>query len=243
VESKKELLILIEHFDKYPLITKKSKDFLCFKKGISLIVNKEHLTKKGLLKLVSLKALMGKGLTNELKTAFPDILPANELEISDLTLSLAKAADLIIDPCWLAGFISAEGCFIISVHQSTSVKIGYQVQLRFVLSQHIRDKELFEYFVKYLGCGYTAVNREGIDFIVTKFSDLKEKLLPLLHLHHPIVGYKHLDFLYFMQAVEIMEKKLHLTEKGLNKLRDIQVLMNSGRKNTPSQDTDPGTTD
>ena len=30
VESKKELLILIEHFDKYPLITKKSKDFLCF---------------------------------------------------------------------------------------------------------------------------------------------------------------------------------------------------------------------
>jgi len=94
-----------------------------------------------------------------------------------------------------------------------------------------------EYFVKYLGYGYTAVNRKGIYFIVTKFSDLKEKLLPLLHLHHPIVGYKHLDFLYFMQAVEIMEKKLHLTEKGLNKLREIQVLMNSGRKDTPSHDT------
>uniref|UniRef100_UPI002000CB6B hypothetical protein n=1 Tax=Exserohilum turcicum TaxID=93612 RepID=UPI002000CB6B len=30
VESKKELLILIEHFDKYPLTTKKGKDFLCF---------------------------------------------------------------------------------------------------------------------------------------------------------------------------------------------------------------------
>lgn len=44
VESKKELLILIEHFDKYPLITKKGKDFLCFKKAISLIKNKEHLT-------------------------------------------------------------------------------------------------------------------------------------------------------------------------------------------------------
>ena len=108
VESKKELLILIEHFDKYPLITKKGKDFLCFKKGISLIKNKEHLTKEGLLKLVSLKALMGKGLTNELKAAFPNLLPANELVISDLTLS----PDLIIDPRWLAGFISAEGCFI-----------------------------------------------------------------------------------------------------------------------------------
>jgi hypothetical protein len=231
-----ELLILIEHFDKYPLITKKAKDFLCFKKAIFLIKNKEHLTKQGLLKLVSLKALMGKGLTNELKAAFPDLLPANELGISDLTLSLAKAKapDLIIDPCWLAGFISAEGCFIIGIYESTSVKTGYQVQLKFVLSQHIRDKELFEYFVKYLGYGYTAVNREGIDFIVTKYSDLKDKLLPLLHLQHPVVGYKYLDYLYFMEAVEMMQKKLHLTEEGLNKLREIKVLMNSGRKNTPS---------
>ena len=95
VESKKELLILIDHFDKYPLITKKSKDFLCFKKAISLVENKEHLTKEGLLKLVSLKALMGKGLTNELKAAFPYLIPAKELGISDLNLS----PDLIIDPC------------------------------------------------------------------------------------------------------------------------------------------------
>ena len=201
VESKKELLILIEHFDKYPLITKKSKDFLCFKKAIFLIKNREHLTKEGLRKLVSLKALMGKGLTSELKAAFPDLVPANELGISDATLS----PDLIIDPCWLAGFISAEGCFIISIH----------VQLKFVLSQHIRDKELFEYFVKYLGYGYIAVNREGVDFIVTNFSDLKDKFLPLLHLQHPIVGYKYLDYLYFMQAVEIMEKKTPFNRRGV----------------------------
>ncbi|RYE14879.1 MAG: hypothetical protein EOP34_05215 [Rickettsiales bacterium] len=46
-----------------------------------------------------------------------------------------------------------------------------------------------------------------------------------------------------MQAVEMVQKKHHLTEKGLNKLREIQVSMNSGRNNTPSQDTDSGTTD
>jgi len=66
----------------------------------------------------------------------------------------------------------------------------------------------------------------------------------LLHLQHPIVGYKYLDYLYFLEAVEIMQKKkLHLTEEGLNKLREIQKLMNSGRENTPSEDTDSGTTD
>ena len=54
------------------------------------MLNRKQRTfhKKGLLKLVSLKGLMGKGLTNELKAAFPDPLPANELGISDLTLSL-----------------------------------------------------------------------------------------------------------------------------------------------------------
>lgn len=154
---------------------------------------------------------MGKGLTNELKAAFPDLIPAKELGISYLNLS----PDLIIDPCWLAGFISAEGCFIISIHESTSVKVGYQVQLRFVLSQHIRDKELFEYLVQYLGYGYTAVNRERVDFIVTKFSDLRDKFLPLLHLQHPIVGYKYLDYLFFMQAVEMMQKKTSFNRKGI----------------------------
>lgn len=55
VESKKELFILIDHLDKYPLITKKSKDFLWFKKAISLIKNKEHLTKKRFTKFSDLK--------------------------------------------------------------------------------------------------------------------------------------------------------------------------------------------
>ena len=160
VESKKELLILIEHFYKYPLMTRKSQDFICFRKAIFfLIINKEHLTKEGMLKLVSLKALIGKGLKNELNTAFPHLVSANELGISDLTLSMWS--DLKLDPNWFAGFTSAEGCFIISVFQSTSLKLGYQVQLRFVLSQHIRDKELFEYLVKYFGFGRVAVNREG----------------------------------------------------------------------------------
>ena len=44
---------------------------------------------------------MGKGLTNELKAAFPDLIPANERGVFDLTLS----PDLRIDPCGLAGFI------------------------------------------------------------------------------------------------------------------------------------------
>ena len=58
VQSIKDLDVLIEHFDKYPLITKKGVDYLLFKKAVNLIKNKEHLTMKGLRKIVSIRASM-----------------------------------------------------------------------------------------------------------------------------------------------------------------------------------------
>ena len=117
------------------------------------------------------------------------------------------------------------------------MKIGYQVQLRFVLTQHVRDLDFFKYLVEYLGFGRTAINREAVEFIVTKFSDLTDKLLPLLQ-KYPIVGYKYLDYLYFVKAVELMKDKAHLTEEGLNQFRELQELMNSGRKNIPTKSGD-----
>ena len=48
--------VIIPHFDRYPLLTQKSADYLLFKKSVHLIENKSHLTMEGLLKLVSIKA-------------------------------------------------------------------------------------------------------------------------------------------------------------------------------------------
>ena len=39
-----------------------------------------------------------------------------------------------------------------------------------------------------------------------------------------------------------MKNKAHLTEEGLNQFRELQELMNSGRKNIPSGDDDDDTT-
>lgn len=78
VSSTKDLItVIIPHFVKYPLITKKQQgDFLLFKSVVEMVKNKEHLTMKGLHKIVSNKASINLGLTNELKVAFPDIKPA-----------------------------------------------------------------------------------------------------------------------------------------------------------------------
>ena len=54
VSSVKELEIIINHFDKYPLITQKWSDFILFKRAFDLIKCKKHLTQEGIEKIVSM---------------------------------------------------------------------------------------------------------------------------------------------------------------------------------------------
>ena len=77
VSSKKDLTtVIIPHFVKYPLISRKQGDFLLFKSVVEMINAKEHLTLEGLQKIVSIKASVNRGLTNVLKVAFPNTIPA-----------------------------------------------------------------------------------------------------------------------------------------------------------------------
>jgi hypothetical protein len=77
ITSLKEIIgVVIPHFDNYPLITKKYADYILFKKIVYCVKNKEHLTKEGLSKIVSLKSSMNLGLSEELKKDFSDITPA-----------------------------------------------------------------------------------------------------------------------------------------------------------------------
>jgi hypothetical protein len=67
--------VIIPHFEKYPLLTQKRADFLLFKMVIKLMNQKEHLTIEGLRKIVSLRASINRGLSEELRESFPGIIP------------------------------------------------------------------------------------------------------------------------------------------------------------------------
>ena len=66
---------IIPHFDKYPLVTQKLKDFMLFKEIILLMEKGEHNILPGLKKVFSLKVNLNKGLPTVVKEEFPDILP------------------------------------------------------------------------------------------------------------------------------------------------------------------------
>jgi hypothetical protein len=104
VASIRDLEVVISYFDRYILITQKKADYLLFKDAFYLVKSKKHLTLEGLYIIVAIKASLNKGLSDNLKAAFPDVLSVPRL------LVLNKK---IQDPNWLSGFASAEGCFMI----------------------------------------------------------------------------------------------------------------------------------
>lgn len=75
INSIKDLTILINHFDKYPLLTPKAAVNKLFKQIITLINNKKHLTVEGLYQIINIKASMNLGLSDFLKSEFKIYIP------------------------------------------------------------------------------------------------------------------------------------------------------------------------
>jgi group I intron endonuclease len=225
VKSVKDIFsVIIPHFDKYPLLTKKQADYILFKTIVELIVKKEHLTREGLNKIVELKSVLNKGeLPIELAKAYPVIkfiqrpfvlLPEN------------------INVHWFVGFVDAEGSFYVNIIKDAT-KTGYSVQLRFSLTQHIRDAELFNRINKWLGGShvYERPEESRVDVIISKLSNIVNILIPIFNIYN-LQGIKEFNYNDFLTIVKLMENKEHLTLNGIDKIKQIKSGMNSGRYKT-----------
>ena len=210
---------IIPHFDNYPLITKKRGDYLLFKKVILMMQQKEHLTKEGVENIINIRATMNLGLTPTLKEAFPFCVPVERPVVNKLTTPL--------NPNWMSGFASGEGCFSISLIRNKD-KTRTDVQLRYSISQHNRDKELIESFISYFSCGHMSESRGSVYFYVVKFSDIYDKIIPFFN-ENKILGEKSKDYYNWCEAAELMKKSKHLAEDGLNKIIKIKQGMNKSR--------------
>ena len=147
VSSIKDLVVIINHFKNYPLITQKCADFEVWKKAFYLVQNREHLTEEGLTEIVEIKSSLNLGLSPQLKEYFSEIVLAQRPRPP------LDSNQKILDPFWLAGFTSAEGCFFINLHKVTDRKLNERVKLGFKLTQHSRDEQLMNNLIEFLGCG------------------------------------------------------------------------------------------
>jgi len=222
VASKKELRIIIDHFNKYPLLTQKQADFELFKQAVEIMERKEHLTLEGVQKIVGLRNIMNKGLTSakgaELKLALPSIDYVQRPLVIDPE---------IMDSNWVTGFVAAEGCFFVSIFKN-STRLGKTSRLVFKLTQHSRDVELMNRLMKFFGVGKIYKSRDTVYLHITKLEDINEKVIPFFE-KYKIVGVKSKDYSDFKKVAELMNNKAHLTSEGLDEIHNIKIGMNKGR--------------
>ena len=211
---------IIHHIDKYPLITQKHADYLLWREIIMMMQRKEHITQEGLLTIISLRASLNLGLSESLKTAFPDIIPVIRPKVENIAVP---------DGEWLAGFTSGEGCFFVFVIKSLTHTLGFQVQLVFQITQHSRDEILMHSLISYLGCGILVKSSDGkVQFRVQKFTDISEKILTFFG-KYSIRGVKLDDFKDWSTVAKLVGRGEHLTTDGFNKIVKIKSGMNKGR--------------
>lgn len=221
VSTLKDIInVVIPHFDKYSLITKKYYDYILFKQINLLMLNKVHNTLEGLQEIVNYKASLNLGLSRKLKEAFP-------LTILIKILKVKKNVDYRkLFPEWVAGFSTGESNFFISVQKSKN-KSGLSVWLHFSISQHSRDISLLEGLVVLFGCGYDIkyAQRSVCEFIVTRTDHLVNNIIPFFD-KHSIIGSKYSNYIYFKSALDIIKNKEHLNSDGIG-LEKILQLKNS----------------
>jgi len=227
------------------LVSAKVSDFLLFEKCYNLIKQKQHLTLAGFEEILSLKYNINKGLPNELKEAFPNIVSVNRPEYK------FKG---ILNPFWISGFVSGDSTFSVSIEKSNN-KLGKRVRLIFGTCLKIRDKELLIGMANYFNNLFESTNpsliahlegtqkgREGVSiqqkyiyntettslFQIKNYSDIQNKIIPFFN-KYPILGVKNLDFADFKIIANLLKNKEHLTGEGLSKIIEIVNGMNLDR--------------
>jgi hypothetical protein len=122
------LLKIRSHFLQFSLQSSKLVYFQMWSQVLDRIVAKEHLTLKGLYKIVSIKSHFPRGSNNSLFNAFPDIPSFTKPPFISFTLSL--------DPHWLAGFVNGDGFFGLGYIESDRYTLGATCQPSFRVTQH-----------------------------------------------------------------------------------------------------------
>lgn len=139
----------------------------------------------------------------------------------------------ILNPAWVVGFIDGEGTFFVAVQKNTTLALGYQVQLQFSVSQHIRDIVLMNQFISFFGAG--TVVSDGlskVQYRMRRFNDFEPSLFPLLD-QFPLLTQKRFDAEAFRRVYTMMKSGQYLTQEGLDSIIAIKATMNNRRVYSP----------
>ena len=138
-----------------------------------------------------------------------------------------------VNPWWIVGIVDGEGNFSVEIARNDTMKLGYQVNLNFNVTQHNRNRIILDKCFDYFGgnVGGIRTNNKTTGVMMWRVRDrkqIRDIILPFFD-RYPLQGGKSLDLQDFRKVAVMMEQDLHLTADGLATIRGIAAGMNRGR--------------
>lgn len=214
VRSRKDLLIIIEHFNKYPLCTSKFINFFYFSKVYDLIGHKFQTNVNGFLQLVSIINKLNRPLSPSLIESLSTLgaLPAVNFEPPIISNNPS------LNPFLISGFITGEGSFtyFTRVRNNSKNEKVRDFTLVMEVSQDNKDGYILISIQKYFqGIGkvyqsLSKVSNHGVGKVkgITRYrlvvkEEIIDKLVPHF-IDYPLGGNKLLQYNIWLKIVKIL---------------------------------------
>jgi predicted methyltransferase len=117
--------------------------------------------------------------------------------------------------------------------KSSSYKAGYGIQVHFYIKMQERDRDLLEKVKNTLECGAVYFQKEAranhcqcYRYTVSSHKDILNKVIPFFKQYPLQSTSKQKSFKAFCKVASLIEKKKHLTEAGILKIRELKSHMN-----------------
>jgi hypothetical protein len=139
-----------------------------------------------------------------------------------------------LPPEYVSGFIDGEGCFSVSVHPHPSIAkpVRWLIAPCFQAYQHRYNVEILESLRDFFGCGRITAKGPKSDVLaysVYRRRDLESVIIPFFE-RCPLLSRKREDFEKFREIVLMMQRRLHLTDKGFSRIVELAFSMNQRGK-------------
>lgn len=141
---------------------------------------------------------------------------------------LEKKGTMRLDNAWLSGFIDAEGCFYAKLRKDKDYTLNFKVQIGFIINQK-GELPIF-YILKILFKSNAKIQKiiqNNSIYYKLELKSIQSNQLLLNYLEKfPCQGEKNITVLRYRRIISYMERKEHLTKKGLEKIRRLSKKTN-----------------
>lgn len=219
VRSKNSLLVIISHFNKYPLQTTKAKNFIIFRSILDLMIKKGHVNIEGFLNIASLINRLNNPLSPSL---LENLSLLGELPNTETVLKLASEKSPLsenLDPWWISGFTTGEGSFTYfrRNRKKADGEIVKDYTLVYEVSQRSDSLHALNLIAKHFEHGRVYSETRGVSKyrLVTR-DQILDTLVPFFE-KYPLEGNKNMQYELWIQIVKLLQTT------GRSEQREISV--------------------